>query len=128
MNFLLDECITLPVARALAAVECQVVYAPDVQALRQGATDEAVYNYAANKGMVLLTQDRGLGQDKTKQRIARGSGCGVFVLRRPKHDSMRLKLIRILTIWEELERIRTSMKPPFVYECRSEGMKDTRLL
>jgi len=68
-----------------------------------------------------------MGKDKTKQIVASGAGCGIFILRRPKIDSSRLKLIRILTIWEELERIKREIRPPFIYECRAQGMKLTRL-
>lgn len=127
MSFLLDECITEPVARALHSVDCRAIYAPDIPDLGRGATDNQVYDYATANGLVVITQDRTLGQERVKQLIALGSGCGVFVLRRPKVDSKRLKLIRILTIWDELERVRVSQEPPYIFECRAQGSKLVRI-
>lgn len=118
MKFLLDECITEPVAKALIAVECPALWSPDVSALGKGADDDAVYHYAATNGMALVTQDVDLAHDKTKQAVAMGSGCGVFLLRRPKIDSKRLKLIRLLTIWEELEAHAANTNRP---TCSSVG-------
>lgn len=127
MRFLLDECITEPVANALAAVRCDVVYAPTVAELGVGAKDEAVYGYAARNGMVVITQDREMGSDKIKQQVVVGSGCGVFILRRPKIDSMRLKLIRILTVWDSIELAAKGLNPPYIFECRAQGNKLSRL-
>lgn len=125
MSFLIDECITQPVARALLAVKCDVVYAPDVIGI--GAKDPAVYDYATTNAMIVLTQDKEMGKDYTKRVVVLGSGCGVIILRRPKEDNMRLKLVRILTLWDELERIKVTLKPPYIFEARAYGVRLTRL-
>lgn len=125
MKFLLDECITEPVARALVAIGLPVVYSPDV--VGRGASDEVVYGHATQHKMSVITQDRGMGDSQTKQLIALGAGCGIFLFRRPKVDSSRLKLIRLLTIWELLESSHESTRPPFIYELRANGQRFTRV-
>jgi len=127
VSFLLDECITEPVARALAILGCDVIYAPDVDVLGKGAKDDAVYNYAASKGHIVVTQDREMGENRTKQISVAGSNCGVFILRRPKQDSMRLKLVRILTAWDSICEKAAEFDPPYIFECRATGSKITRL-
>lgn len=126
MKFILDECITEPVARALEALGYEVGFAPEL--ISRGAEDDDIYRYAGECGASVLSQDREIITSKTKQAVLRGANCGVFVLRRPRADNKRLKLIRILTLWEQLEHYHREASRPFVFECRSTGIKVERIL
>ncbi len=80
MRFLVDESLSVRVARALVAAGHRATHVGDLQLL--GAPDEAVLQAAAGTGCVLISADTDFGELLA---LGRHPGPSVVILRRAPH-------------------------------------------
>lgn len=76
--FFLDENISWRIAKALQALEHEVVHLLDE--LPQGTTDTTYFPYIAERGWFLITQDKKIRKKPHERKAMVEAGVGAFIL------------------------------------------------
>ncbi|MGQ0715046.1 MAG: DUF5615 family PIN-like protein [Gemmatimonadaceae bacterium] len=120
MILFFDENIPPKVAAALQALgSCEARHLVDH--LPRGTPDETVFQFLAEKGWFLVTQDYRIKRNPHQRRVLLQAGLGAFILTGRGHRSVEEMMIFVLECLPEIRVYAEETRKPFIY-----GISDKR--
>src|SRR3989344_5594725 len=92
-RFFADECVTTDIVSALRQEGLDVTTVKEAGLV--GSDDDAVFNFAVEKGLVLLTFDRGFG-DIFRFNISKGAGVIIILISRMSREEIVAIIINFI--------------------------------
>jgi predicted nuclease of predicted toxin-antitoxin system len=121
--FLFDENMPPRVAAALQALgTCEARHVVDH--LPRGTPDEQVFEFAAARGWVLVTQDIRIRRNPHQRAALLQAGIGAFILTGRGGRSVEQMMIFLLERFPHILEAAAATRPPFIWGVPDRGRLD----
>jgi len=118
MKFLIDENLSVKIARSLRDIDQDVVHVTEV--LSQGAPDTEVLEFAGDNDYFLITKDNRIRYKPNEKAALRKHKVGVFLLG-GKNVSFLETYQQLIHNWDKILECAASTEGPFVKRIRPKG-------
>lgn len=123
MNFLFDENMPAPLARALRELGEPVRHVLDIEELGGGTTDDVLIRYAARWGYRLISRDKAMLKPSQLKALIHAEGIGMYVARFGKARAPdKWDLYKaVIRLWPSIVRHAGENEPPYVMQFGASG-------
>jgi hypothetical protein len=123
VNFLFDNNLSHPLARALRLLSQPVTHVRDIEGLGPAAPDDLILNYAARRGYHVVTKDRQILRTPTFRAIITEEGVGVFFLYTGRARQLRAweEAKLVVKAWDNVVHFAARNSPPFTASIQRNG-------
>lgn len=123
MNFLFDENLPLPLARALRELGEPVRHVVDIPELGRGATDAEIIPFAATWDYRLVSRDKAMLKPNQLKSVLYAQGIGMYLFRLGKaRQPAKWELIQyVMKHWPAITEHAGDTAPPYVVQIRRTG-------
>ena len=118
MKFLIDENLSVKIARSLRDIDQDVFHVTEV--LSQGAPDTEVLEFAGDNDYLLITKDNRIRYKPNEKAALRKHKVGIFLLG-GKNVSFLETYQQLIRNWDKILECAASTKGPFVRRIRPRG-------
>jgi len=118
MRFLIDENLSVKIARSLRSIDQDVHHVTEV--LSQGAPDTEVLEFAGDNDYVLITKDNRIRYKPNEKAALRKHKVGVFLLG-GKNVGFFETYQQLIRNWNKILECAASTERPFVRRVRRKG-------
>jgi uncharacterized protein with PIN domain len=123
VNFLFDNNVSHPLARALRLLNQPVTHVRDIDGLGPAAPDDLVLNYAARRGYFVITKDRQILRTPAFRAIIAEEGVGIFILYVGRTKQLRAweEAKLVVKAWDNVLLFAERNSPPFTAAIQRSG-------